>query len=552
MRHALTLLLSTCLAQAALAHPFDDRALMHTNLAIVNDRDLVLTILYNFTGAASSYTELYKLDANQDGFVTLAERDKRMLALAQERLDNVELKINGRRVKLNIDSSSFQCLDMDHPDRDFSGPQSFPTERVWLGYAMGFKGSVTEPAANSVFSGEFSFLSVGERIEDPALQFKVYDERVKPAATLPDTSWDKRANGPYVFTFRYLASGKPNQGEAPPQEEQKGDSAREKLDEMRQAPREDKNREGFFRKLFDNLRLGGGDFNYWFFALLFVFGWGAWHALQPGHGKTLVASYLIGTQGRKSDALFLGLVVTLAHTSGVMILLGGLAAVQAWMPDLFEDPTKSLSEWMSVAVGATIVIMGAGLLLKRAGGETRHEHDIFGRHVHSEDDHAHEELDPKLMSRWEILRLGILGGIVPCPAAFVIALISIDQHMLVAGLILVLMFSTGLALVLSTIGLILVTTKSFAASAPSEYGPLYRRFAPWLSRTSGRRSLLLSLVRLIVAQWLVLESVIVRILRYLAPKFPVIGALVITLVGFTMVLMALLRLGVLDMATFTA
>jgi|GEM_PF-3529524 len=518
MRNALICILFTTMAAGAAAHPFDDRALMHTNLAIVNDRDVVLTILYNFTGAAASYTELWKLDSNQDGFVSLAERDKRMLALAQERLDNVELKINGKRLKLNIDPRSFQCLDMDHPERDFSGEQSFPTDRASLGYAMGFKGTVTEAPASGAFLGEFGFLSVGERIEDPALQFKVYDERVKPAATLSDVTWDKRANGPYVFSFRYLATTMPVNGEtSPPPEptpEPKAQAARDELDKMRQAPREDKNREGFFRKLFDNLRSGEGDFSYWFFALAFVFGWGAWHALQPGHGKTLVASYLIGTQGRKSDALFLGLVVTLAHTSGVMILLGGLAAVQAWMPDLFEDPTKSLSEWISVAVGATILFMGAGLLLKRAGGETRHEHDIFGRHVHGEDDHAHQELDPQLMSRWEILRLGILGGIVPCPAAFVIALISIDRQMLVAGLILVLVFSLGLALVLSTIGLMLVATKGYMRARRKE-----RRGAAY---------------------------------RFFETKVPVIGALVIVLLGFTMVLMGLLRLGVLDLATFTA
>lgn len=518
MRHALILLFSAMLAAVAVAHPFDDRALMHTNLAIVNDRDLVVTILYNFTGAASSYTEVWKLDANQDGFVTLTERDKRLLALAQERLDNVELKINGKRVKLSIDSRSFQCLDMDHPDRDFSGAQTFPTERAWLGFAMGFKATIADIPADGVFAGEFSFISVGERIEDPALQFKVYDERVKPAATLSDVTWDKRANGPYRFSFRYLAVSKPGTGETapppPPAKEPAGQSAREELDKMRQAPREDKNREGFFKNLFDNLRAGDGDFNYWFFALLFVFGWGAWHALQPGHGKTLVAGYLIGTYGRKSDALFLGLVVTLAHTSGVMILLAGLAAVQAWMPDLFDDPTKSLSEWISVAVGATILFMGVGLLLKRAGGEHHHEHDIFGRHVHGEDDHAHEELNPKMMSRWEILRLGILGGIVPCPAAFVIALISIDRHMLVAGLILVLVFSLGLALVLSTIGLMLVATKGYMRARQKEKrGPVYRFFEA---------------------------------------KVPVIGALVITLIGFTMMLMALLRLGVLDLSTFTA
>lgn len=518
MRAAASLLVALILASVAGAHPFDDRALMQTNCHIVSDRELVISILYNFTGAASSYTEVWKLDANHDGRVTLEERDKRMMALAQERLDNMELKVGGKRVKLVVDPASFQCLDMSNPERDFSGPDTFPTDRVWLGYAMSFKGRLDGVELTEILEGKFSYLSPAERIEDPDLQFKVYDERVNPAVALSGVSWTKRANGPYVFTFFWRVSElnkpapPPEKATETPPEKAPTQAARAELDRMAQAPRDDKNREGFFRELFDTLRSGGGSFHYWALALLFVFGWGAWHALQPGHGKTLVASYLIGTYGRVSDALFLGVVVTLAHTSGVLMLLGGLAAVQAWMPDLFEDPTKSLAEWISVAVGATILFMGVGLLLKRAGGDT-HEHDIFGRHVHGEGDHQHEALDPKKMSRWEVLRLGILGGIVPCPAAFVIALISIDRHMLLAGLVLVLVFSLGLALVLSFIGLMLVTTKGYMRARQKERrGPVYRFFET---------------------------------------KVPVIGALAITLIGFTMVLMALLRLGVLDLSTFT-
>jgi ABC-type nickel/cobalt efflux system permease component RcnA len=86
--------------------------------------------------------------------------------------------------------------------------------------------------------------------------------------------------------------------------------------------------------------------------------------------------------------------------------------------------------------------------------------------------------------------------------------------MLAAGLILVLVFSVGLALVLSTIGLILVATKGYMRARQKEHkGAFY---------------------------------------RFMETKVPVIGALGITLIGFTMVLMALLRLGVLDMSTFTA
>ena len=44
------------------------------------------------------------------------------------------------------------------------------------------------------------------------------------------------------------------------------------------------------------------------------------HALSPGHGKTVVGAYLIGSRGTARHALFLGLTVTLVHTAGVFAL----------------------------------------------------------------------------------------------------------------------------------------------------------------------------------------------------------------------------------------
>src|SRR5690349_577422 len=137
MQRVSLFLLGMIFAGAAFSHPFDERALMETHVSVVSDTDIVLTILYSFSNAASSYTEVYKLDANQDGKVSIAERDKRMTALGQERLDNMELKIGGRRVKLAIDPKSFECLDLGSPDNDFSSPNGFKTEKLRLGYAIG-------------------------------------------------------------------------------------------------------------------------------------------------------------------------------------------------------------------------------------------------------------------------------------------------------------------------------------------------------------------------------------------------------------------------------
>jgi hypothetical protein len=95
------------------------------------------------------------------------------------------------------------------------------------------------------------------------------------------------------------------------------------------------------------------------FLLLAAFGWGALHALSPGHGKAMVAAYLVGTRGRARHALALGGTVTVAHTIGVFALgVVTLALSQYVVP---ED----LYPWMTVASGLMVVLVGAGVLRSR-------------------------------------------------------------------------------------------------------------------------------------------------------------------------------------------
>jgi ABC-type nickel/cobalt efflux system permease component RcnA len=253
-------------------------------------------------------------------------------------------------------------------------------------------------------------------------------------------------------------------------------------------------------------------------ALLAFLLWGAWHAIQPGHGKTLVASYLIGTHGRPRDAITLGITVTLAHVSGVFVFLGLYLLVESINPELVSR--SAVQEGMVIVFGAVIFLMGLGLVFKASGG-AGHHHDIFGRHVggdhhHDHDhgsDHPHahahgQELDPGKLSTWEIIRLGILGGMLPCPAAVTLALVMMTQGEAVLGVVLLLVFSIGLAAVLSAIGLVMVATRSYLKDKASKQSP---RFLALVS------------------------------------KLPLLGGLAITLIGFVMIMAALHRMEVLDL-----
>ena len=79
--------------------------------------------------------------------------------------------------------------------------------------------------------------------------------------------------------------------------------------------------------------------------LLAAFGWGALHALSPGHGKAMVAAYLVGTRGSTRDAVLLGATVTVTHTAGVVALGAVALGLSAWVLP------EQLYPWLDPRVG---------------------------------------------------------------------------------------------------------------------------------------------------------------------------------------------------------
>ncbi len=113
--------------------------------------------------------------------------------------------------------------------------------------------------------------------------------------------------------------------------------------------------------------------------------WGAAHALTPGHGKAIVAAYLIGTRGTPRHALYLGLIVTVTHTIGVFALGGVTLALSEFIvPDDLYPWLNLVSAVLVVAVGITVLRMRVlGWVRGRRSPGHAHDHD----HAH---DHAHD------------------------------------------------------------------------------------------------------------------------------------------------------------------
>lgn len=234
-------------------------------------------------------------------------------------------------------------------------------------------------------------------------------------------------------------------------------------------------------------------------AMATALGVGALHALEPGHGKTIVAAYLVGARGTARHAVFLGLVVTATHTLGVFLL--GLVVLYA---SRYIVPER-LYPWLGAASGLTIAGLGVWLFFRRFArgfdGGHHHGHD----HAHADHDHGHHASDhdhahhdghhhhghhhdggrhghhhDAPASLRELFALGVTGGIIPCPAALVVLLSAIALRRTGFGLLLIVAFSVGLASVLVAIGLLMVYARRFMACVHGD-GPVIGRWLPLAS-----------------------------------------------------------------------
>jgi nickel/cobalt transporter (NicO) family protein len=207
--------------------------------------------------------------------------------------------------------------------------------------------------------------------------------------------------------------------------------------------------------------------------LLTAFGWGMLHALSPGHGKAMVAAYLVGTRGTARHAVALGATVTVTHTIGVFAL--GLVTLTLSQYILPED----LYPWLNLASGLLIVGVGAGVLrdrVKRARREHAHERDHAHGHDHDhgpahDHDHGHahghahhHHHTPDRITTRGLIAMGASAGLIPCPSALVVLLGAVAQHQIALGLLLIVAFSAGLAATLVALGLLVVTASNFTTA----------------------------------------------------------------------------------------
>ena len=215
---------------------------------------------------------------------------------------------------------------------------------------------------------------------------------------------------------------------------------------------------------------------------------GAVHAFAPGHGKTVMAAYLVGQRGSLRQAAVIGLTVTATHTAGVLALGVVLSASTSLAPE-------TIYPWLGLASGLLLAGVGAGMLLRASGRRPSlvpaghsHSHSHDHGHGHRHDDHPVE---------WRsLVPLGLAGGLVPSPSAIVVLLGAIALGRAWFGVALVIGYGLGMAATLTAAGLALVRAR----------GAIERRLP-----TSGRLASLAGALPVVTATAIVAGGVLLAV-----------------------------------------
>jgi nickel/cobalt transporter (NicO) family protein len=207
---------------------------------------------------------------------------------------------------------------------------------------------------------------------------------------------------------------------------------------------------------------------------------GALHALTPGHGKTLMAAYLVGSRGSAVHAVGLGLSVAVSHTLGILVLaLLIVGAGSILPPDVVYRVTPVIAALSIVAIGAWMLVGEA----RRRRGSRRAEHPHEHEHPHAHDhdsppaehshggvSHSHRQAGDFALSWRGLFVLGLAGGLVPSTSALLMLLASIAAGRPAFGLVLVVAFGLGMAAVMTGVGLTMIFARGRLDRMPRRSG----------------------------------------------------------------------------------
>jgi nickel/cobalt exporter len=392
-----------------------------------------------------------RIDANGDGTATEAEQQAWATRMAPQLLSQVHLSVGGVPVKLSVDSARMYFhpgqggLNVLRLDAEFSG--SAPTS-----------GSVQYSDDNyrdHIGWREVTALGAdGEAVRNSSVPVSSVSEELRayPANLLQSPLHVTEA----TFSFapgesNVVATGSVDSSGARP-----GVIG------------------GSFAALVDRSGLSAAVVA---FCLLLAIGFGALHAILPGHGKTLMAAYLVGAGGRIRHAVSVGVAVSLMHTVSVIAL--GLVVLYA--ESVFPRP-EDVYPWLGLLSGVVVIALGTGLFVVRYRARRRataavaadhghthvhedgdHDHALEEPHTHGGSTHVHPVPDGPVLSRKGLTALALAGGILPSPTAVIVLVAGVAIHRVPFALGLIVAFSVGLAAALIIVGVAALSARDLVS-----------------------------------------------------------------------------------------
>jgi ABC-type nickel/cobalt efflux system permease component RcnA len=434
-RTRIALLLGIC-AGLVLAHPMGNFSVNHYARIVPSNGAVEISYVLDL-GEVPTFDLLKRWNAPQ------AMLDERAEEQARGWLGKVDITVDGRKVEPRFESAHMTLSD---------GAAGMKTMRVEIKAVVeGVQGKIEYDDRNYPDKSGWKEIVIGRGADkSKALTSYSADEAAHPPQELRAT-FDAQGGGVVISPANPSESAvAPQPADTPTAPSPTGD--------------------------YISRVLHGGEitFSVGFFCLLVAFGLGALHAFEPGHGKTMVAAYLVGTRGTPKHAVLLGLMTTFTHTVSVFLLgFVTLFLSHYIMPD-------RMSKVLGVISGLSIVWIGGLMLYKRLwklmGGDSQHhhhhhhhhhdhahphDHDHAHDHGHDHDHtHPHHHVPEGDITMGSLIALGASGGLVPCPAALILLLSCISLGRTTFGMLLLLAFSGGLAIVLMATGLVVLYAKN--------------------------------------------------------------------------------------------
>jgi nickel/cobalt transporter (NicO) family protein len=417
------------------AHPLGMSSVNRYAGVRLHPREIEVDYLIDYA-ELPAYAEIESLDADHDGAVTSVERDTYVDHYLQRLLPVLDVRVEGVRVSFH---KTFH--GMEAPE----GQNGLSTLRV----AIELRGPLPETVpARCVVTVRDTLYSERNGWRELAADDAPGGRVV--GSTVPN---GPRAGARLVYPTQPGATLlRMNEGRFEFDRSQVGTNAgRSWIQRITQ--RVTDNREG--ARLVDALKNPHKSLSFVLFALALAFGLGAGHALSPGHGKTLVAASLVGTQGKIKHAVILGASVTVAHTASVFVL--GMLVLLA------EHTLGTDKILRTLELASGVLVMGLALSQLPARWRRFRTTDAVpeSQSVHDTDhhDHHHHTVADGLSLR-SLVALGASGGVVPCPGALVVLLAAVGLHQVAFGMLLIVAFSLGLASVLTVIGAVFVMARA--------------------------------------------------------------------------------------------